>query len=264
MRTFVNTIILLIFSFNFSFAQVEQSSKVFYKPLIFPEPVSLQLNPGEFQITPSVTLVKPNDFSPEVEKVVTEALKNKEVTSIKTVKKLPDHLDHTYIILGLEANKFVKSALEKSNTKVIPKKEAYTLASISMGEGELITLAGFDDNGLFYAAQTFSQLVKQKSISNLIIQDYPAMPIRGTIEGFYGKPWSMQSRKSHLRFLGSVKANTYVYSPKDDPYARDQWREAYPNETLKELQKLVKISEKTMSISFMPSLLVRPFVFLIP
>ncbi|RYF31636.1 MAG: beta-N-acetylglucosaminidase, partial [Cytophagaceae bacterium] len=98
--------------------------------------------------------------------------------------------------------------------------------------------------GLFHAARTFRQLVERKYIPALVIQDHPAMPIRGTIEGFYGAPWSMADRAKHLNFLASVKANTYVYSPKDDPYARDRWREAYPEATLKELGTLVATARR--------------------
>ncbi|WP_438907595.1 beta-N-acetylglucosaminidase domain-containing protein, partial [Bacillus licheniformis] len=91
----------------------------------------------------------------------------------------------------------------------------------------------------FPAAQTLRQLLTRKTIPALTIRDHPAMPIRGTIEGFYGKPRSMADRTKHLNFLGQMKANTYVYSPKDDPFARDKWREAYPAETLKALGTLV-------------------------
>jgi hyaluronoglucosaminidase len=36
-----------------------------------------------------------------------------------------------------------------------------------------------------------------------------------------------------------VKANTYIYAPKDDPYHRDKWREPYPADKLAELRDLV-------------------------
>src|SRR3569832_206245 len=52
--------------------------------------------------------------------------------------------------------------------------------------------------------------------------------IRGTIEGFYGPPWSHGQRRDHLRFSADVGLNTYVYAPKDDPYHRRPWREPYP------------------------------------
>ncbi|MCW3788170.1 beta-N-acetylhexosaminidase family protein [Plebeiibacterium sediminum] len=251
MTPFRSFLILLILSYNFCVAQTNQS-KTFYKPLIFPEPASLQLTQGEFLITPSVTIVKSTDLNSEIEQLVTTALKKSGVIAINTVKKLPKHIDHTFIVLGLMDVQIVQSALLKSNAELDSdtsfcehsKKESYTLSGVSIGDGELITLAGYDENGLFYAAQTFLQLLRQESVSNLIIHDYPTMAIRGTIEGFYGKPWSMESRKSHLQFLGSVKANTYVYSPKDDPYARDQWREDYPEETIAELGELVQIAQK--------------------
>ena len=51
---------------------------------------------------------------------------------------------------------------------------------------------------------------------------------RGVIEGFYGTPWSQQNRLAQLNFYGAHKMNTYVYSPKDDPYLRAQWRDPYP------------------------------------
>ncbi|WP_200977911.1 beta-N-acetylglucosaminidase domain-containing protein [Echinicola sp. 20G] len=243
MKSFIMSFMLLVLSCSFSFAQINNQARILYRPLVFPEPVSLQLKKGEFLMTPTVTLVK-NKLSPEIEELIIAALNKAGVNDINYAKNLPDHLDHTYIVVGSKSEETIQAALDKVNTGVESRKEAYTLASASIDDGSLVTLAGSDENGLFYAAQTFSQLVMQEAISNLVIQDYPAMPIRGTIEGFYGKPWSMESRKAHLEFLGSVKANTYVYSPKDDPYARDQWREAYPKETLEELAALVETSEK--------------------
>lgn len=70
------------------------------------------------------------------------------------------------------------------------------------------------------------------------------MPIRGTIEGFYGAPWSMADRSKHIEFLARSKANTFIYSPKDDPYARDRWRDAYPAATLKALGKLAATAKR--------------------
>ena len=243
MRSLLNSLILIIVSFNCCFAQHHQS-KPFYKPLIFPEPVSLQVTRGAFVITPSVTLVAPSkNVSLESEELLIAALKKSGVQYVKSVQEIPKELNHTYIVFGLKDSKLIQQALERSNAVVPDKKEAYAVSGISTGDGELITLAGKDNDGLFYAVQTFIQLTKQESVSNFVIQDYPAMPIRGTIEGFYGKPWSMESRQAHLKFLGSVKANTYVYSPKDDPYARAEWREDYPKETLKELSALVEIAK---------------------
>lgn len=52
--------------------------------------------------------------------------------------------------------------------------------------------------------------------------------IGGVIEGFYGRPWSHDQRLDMVRFLSDVGLNTFVYSPKDDPFTRRFWRELYP------------------------------------
>jgi hyaluronoglucosaminidase len=106
-----------------------------------------------------------------------------------------------------------------------------------------IVLAGIDGDGTYYAAKTLEQLVDEHDgdfrIPAVEVVDFPSMPLRGTIEGFYGAPWSHQDRLDQLRFYGDVKMNTYIYAPKDDPYHREQWREAYPPELLAELEELV-------------------------
>ncbi len=104
-------------------------------------------------------------------------------------------------------------------------------------------IAGRDGAGQYYGVQTLAQLLDKVDgavhLSEANISDYPAMSLRGTIEGFYGDPWTPAERLDHMDFLGSVKANTYVYAPKDDPYHRDKWREPYPAEDLAKLGVLV-------------------------
>jgi hypothetical protein len=61
---------------------------------------------------------------------------------------------------------------------------------------------------------------------------------RGTVEGFYGPPWSHEARLAHLEFAARIGLNTYVYAPKDDPYHRERWREPYPPAELGRLAAL--------------------------
>ena len=68
--------------------------------------------------------------------------------------------------------------------------------------------------------------------------DFPAFPLRGIVEGFYGDPWSHTDRLSILRFEGRHGMNLYIYGPKDDPYHRRLWREPYPAAELKRLSQL--------------------------
>lgn len=119
--------------------------------------------------------------------------------------------------------------------------EGYSLVSMASGGSGRVVLAGNDADGTYYAAQTLRQLVTGKSgIAAVSITDYPSMPLRGSIEGFYGAPWSHTDRLDQLAFYGDVKANTYIYTPKDDTYLRANWREPYPAEKLADLHELIQ------------------------
>ncbi|MEH6550870.1 MAG: beta-N-acetylglucosaminidase domain-containing protein [Pseudomonadales bacterium] len=52
--------------------------------------------------------------------------------------------------------------------------------------------------------------------------------LAGVIEGFYGRSWSWQARAEYAGFLSSHGMASYIYAPKDDPFLRKQWREAWP------------------------------------
>ncbi|WP_110056419.1 beta-N-acetylglucosaminidase domain-containing protein [Chitinophaga sp. S165] len=213
-------------------------------PAIFPAPVSIELGKGSIVLGRSVVLIASPETGTETVELVRNALTLAGVESITVAKQLPQHPDVPHIIMGTGEAAIVRTALTKSGAALDSSTEGYTIAGIVTGNGALITLAGHDADGLFHAAQTFRQLAQRKVIPALLIKDHPLMPIRGTIEGFYGKPWSMTDREKHLGFLATVKANTYIYSPKDDPYARDRWREAYPATTLAELGKLVAVAKR--------------------
>ncbi|MEU0130477.1 beta-N-acetylglucosaminidase domain-containing protein [Streptomyces sp. NPDC006289] len=115
--------------------------------------------------------------------------------------------------------------------------EGYSLAS----RGDSVVLAGNDGDGTYYAAQTLRQLVTGRhTVAAVSITDHPAMPLRGSIEGFYGAPWSHGDRLDQLAFYGDIKANTYIYTPKDDAYLREEWREPYPADKLSDLRELIE------------------------
>ncbi|CAG2096477.1 beta-N-acetylglucosaminidase domain-containing protein [Xanthomonas euroxanthea] len=214
------------------------------QPAIFPTPVAITLDGGTVTLGRSVVLVVAPGADPEAVALVRRILGTAGVTKIATAAGLPATLDRPHIVLGTGEAAVVRDALTRSKAVQDTHTEGYTLASVALGTGSLITLAGHDNDGLFHAAQTLRQLVERPAIAALAIQDHPAMPIRGTIEGFYGAPWSMADRSKHIEFLARSKANTFIYSPKDDPYARDRWREAYPAATLKALGKLAATAKR--------------------
>jgi hyaluronoglucosaminidase len=52
----------------------------------------------------------------------------------------------------------------------------------------------------------------------------------GTIEGFYGEPWSWDARRETAVTLKEAGYGFYLYAPKGDPYLRRRWRERHPEE----------------------------------
>lgn len=64
--------------------------------------------------------------------------------------------------------------------------------------------------------------------------------IRGVIEGFYGTPWTPEQRLELTGFLGERGMNTFVYSPKDDPLVRQDWRRPYSGAELSRLSALIE------------------------
>ncbi|MEW9549134.1 beta-N-acetylglucosaminidase domain-containing protein [Nonomuraea sp. NPDC050783] len=119
--------------------------------------------------------------------------------------------------------------------------EGYTLVA---GDGR-VAVVGADAAGAFYGAQTLLALAAvpcpehARCVPECEVRDWPDLPLRGTIEGFYGTPWSHAARLDHLRFSARHKLNAYVYAPKDDPFHRERWREPYPPEELARLAELV-------------------------
>jgi len=145
------------------------------------------------------------------------------------------------VVVGPVANPQVAGALRTAGGQVpqeLPA-EGYVLAATASGGG-LVVLAGADSDGMYYAAQTLRQLAGGRVIAGVSVVDYPLMPLRGAIEGFYGSPWTHAERMDQLAFYGDVKMNTYIYAPKDDPYHREKWRDPYPADKLGELGELVK------------------------
>lgn len=122
--------------------------------------------------------------------------------------------------------------------KFIPEKEEGYFLRISPKE---IVLAGNDERGTFYALQTLRRLLNDNQLPVADITDFPDVPFRGVVEGFYGTPWSHEARLRQLKFYGENKMNTYIYGPKDDPYhSSPNWRLPYPEQEAKQIRELVQ------------------------
>jgi hyaluronoglucosaminidase len=62
--------------------------------------------------------------------------------------------------------------------------------------------------------------------------------LKGVIEGFYGRPWSFETRLAYSDFLPHLGMNTYIYCPKADSYLRKQWQEPWPEPMFGEMKAL--------------------------
>ena len=84
-----------------------------------------------------------------------------------------------------------------------------------------------------------------------------AFAIRGVIEGFYGTPWTEEQRLDMVECIGSWGMNTFVYSPKDDPFLRDDWAKPFDENALGRLRRLIERCEAsgvTLSVALSPGL----------
>ena len=112
-----------------------------------------------------------------------------------------------------------------------------------------ISITGYDERGAFYGIQTLRQLVENAQepgkLPCMTVQDWPDLPNRGVVEGFYGTPWSHETRLSLIDFYGKFKMNTYVYGPKDDPYhSSPDWRLPYPDDEAENITELIRACKR--------------------
>ena len=139
--------------------------------------------------------------------------------------------------------------------------------AIDITPGKL-TIYANDDDGRYYARQSIIQMLynvqdsllahndvfADKSLREItrlgelpmgILVDWPDLPFRGIVEGYYGAPWSFEARCSMFRFMGRNKMNMYIYAPKDDPYHHGQGcYTPYPALKAAELRDLVSYARR--------------------
>ncbi len=194
---------------------------------INPKPQELTTNGKGFPLTPKVGIVTGKETDEQAVSEVVRTLKAADVKKI--VRKTAGEKVHTPVTIWIGGPSENEASLKVLNQIGVKgpeslKDEGYVLATSHKGKKRIV-LAGKDKRGTYYAAQTFKQIIQDKKgrdrIPQVEIRDWPEMPIRGSIEGFYGPPWSHEDRLSQLEFYGDNKLNTYIYAPKDDPYHRE-------------------------------------------
>ena len=141
------------------------------------------------------------------------------------------------VCIGMKGDKSVRKYAAR-----IPKQAEGYYLKIDKGG---IVVAGADRRGVFYGVQTLVQLIALPKLPLVEVTDYPDVPYRGVVEGFYGVPWSREARLSQLDFYGRNKMNIYIYGPKDDPYhSSPNWRKPYPAQEAEQLKELVECARR--------------------
>uniref|UniRef100_A0A8D2ZYB6 protein O-GlcNAcase n=1 Tax=Scophthalmus maximus TaxID=52904 RepID=A0A8D2ZYB6_SCOMX len=68
--------------------------------------------------------------------------------------------------------------------------------------------------------------------------------LSGVVEGFYGRPWTMEQRTELFNREQQWGLNTYLYAPKDDYKHRMYWRDLYSAEEAKQLMALISAAQQ--------------------
>ncbi|WTD04800.1 beta-N-acetylglucosaminidase domain-containing protein [Streptomyces albidoflavus] len=209
-------------------------------PRVTPEPQSVRPTGADARVTRRVTVAADDRTDPAALRRLVRELEDHGAARVDVVAPdaVPRATGRLTVRLGAAGRPDLTRAL--AGTAVPDRAEGYALRA----EGASVALAGADATGQFYAVQSLRQLLQRTGttwhVAGAAISDLPAMPLRGTVEGFYGTPWTHAERLDQMDFYGDVKANTYIYAPKDDPYHRDKWREPYPADKAAELGELVE------------------------
>jgi hyaluronoglucosaminidase len=201
---------------------------------IWPTPWRLTERPDGFAVPPVVGLVRSAAPDGPALRTVRAALRKAGATDLRESDVDPG----TEVTVWLSGGAPVLARLGVPDHTGLPL-EGYVLAAGRDAGRAHIVLDGADAAGAFYAAETLNQVIRRRWMPGVAVRDRPSMRYRGSIEGFYGTPWSHADRLDHLDHLGAHKMNTYQYAPKDDPYHRERWREPYPPDRLAQLGELV-------------------------
>jgi hyaluronoglucosaminidase len=116
--------------------------------------------------------------------------------------------------------------------------EAYYLLVEPDGYGVDVNIFAPDAAGRFWAIKTLAQLTNQGTVRTGAILDWPATPMRGVIEGFYGEPWDDAARLEVLARMADLKLNTFVYAPKGDPEINLRWLDDFSAEEVARMQAI--------------------------
>lgn len=201
--------------------------------------IGVSLRASETRLHPTPQSVKWGNKQIQVNEIRLQGSEQADPQALEELKrrfKVTENKKAYPVYIGEKGDK----AIKKYASRIPQTAGGYYL---NIGANEMI-IAGNDERGTFYALQTLAQMLNNQALPVVEITDYPNVAHRGTVEGFYGQPWSHRDRISQLEFYGANKLNTYIYGPKDDPYhSCPNWRKPYPQEEATQITELVETAK---------------------
>lgn len=187
----------------------------------------------------------------------------------QTVNAVPGYkIDHKGLVINPTPQKLVRDAggrtLDVVRKPIKIKSRHDAKAAVKAGvkpcegayrlriDGKGAEITGYDKAGEFYGLRTLDAILASEAAAGgqvpfLEIYDWPELPERGVVEGFYGTPWSHEARLALIDFFGKNKLNKYIYGPKNDPYhTSPDWRKPYPAADAARLAELIAACDSNM------------------
>lgn len=183
---------------------------------IYPLPHIINYLEGSFTLSDEINVEYGSEIDQETKVRLNEAL-----GTINLTLSNSDNLNtnNTKIIIKTlkeDTDQDMITSLKLATTDLFSRIDNYYLKI----ENNTIAIYAKEPDGAFYGVTTLYHILQQvrdKTVRNLVIEDYADIASRGFIEGYYGNPWSLDDRIELMKWAGYYKLNSYFYAPKNDP-----------------------------------------------
>ncbi|MFQ8600802.1 MAG: beta-N-acetylglucosaminidase domain-containing protein [Oscillospiraceae bacterium] len=217
---------------------------------IYPKPQNLREGNMEFSYSGDFNVVFEDGVNAAARNYLAKVLASHGITASYSEAPVADK---TNLILGISGAGGAADAyfenISYDASALTDYTDGYILSVSGRDEGTIAVLAQ-DASAAYFSLTTLDQMLATKPgvLSEVVIEDYADIPIRGFIEGYYGIPWGWDGRMNLVEWGATQKMNTYVYAPKDDPYHRAQWATLYPEEDCANITELRRSRTQITSI----------------
>lgn len=166
-----------------------------HQPTLSPRPHEITFQGRAVKLNEHVTIVTGEANDEPTLKLIRDIVSSAGGTTEVSLKA---RSQGTVILVGTDQENEEAAAAAKALTGQSAEgldAEGYVLAAGDSERQATVVLNGADVRGTYYAAQSLRQLVGNRhEVSGVQIRDWPLMPVRGSVEGFYGR-----QIKSHHR-----------------------------------------------------------------